>query len=139
MSFLKPHYARLSLKLFYWQAPAIDRYLSRFRGCLHELLPGYGAVASPSTRFLSLLRPNLPSSNMAPQEAGPTRRLPGFRRREFWFRSNSVLAAFFLLAPPPPLLGRGRSSAELARPAPSGSAVARDPPRDLAALGFPVW
>lgn len=58
---------------------------------------------------------------MAPQEAGPTRRLPGFRRREFWFRSNSVLAAFFLLAQPPRPPGRGPSSAEPARPSPSGS------------------
>lgn len=35
----------------------------------------------------------LPSSNMAPREAGPSRRLPGFRCRAFWFRSNSGLAA----------------------------------------------
>lgn len=35
----------------------------------------------------------LPSFNMAPQEAGPSRRLPGFRCRAFWFRSNSALAA----------------------------------------------
>lgn len=35
----------------------------------------------------------LPSSNMAPREAGPSRPFPGFRCRAFWFRSNSALAA----------------------------------------------
>lgn len=35
----------------------------------------------------------LPSSNMAPREAGPAHQLPGFRCRAFWFRSNSGLAA----------------------------------------------
>lgn len=32
---------------------------------------------------------------------GSLRRLPGFRRRAFWFRSNSALAAAFSLLPPP--------------------------------------
>lgn len=60
---------------------------------------------------------------MAPREAGPARRVPGFRRRAFWFRSNSALAAGFLLPSqpllPPPLLP--------------------PPPPERAASNGPVW
>lgn len=76
---------------------------------------------------------------MAPQEAGPTCRLPGFRRRAFWFRSNSVLsAAFLIFLPPPPPPGRGPPSFESARSAASDSGCCPDPPPDLAAPGPPA-
>ncbi|KAF7475636.1 Hypothetical predicted protein [Marmota monax] len=63
---------------------------------------------------------------MAPREAGPALRLPGFRRSAFWFRSNSALSAALLRLssplPPLPLDSRPRvAGTELSRAAPSGS------------------
>lgn len=61
----------------------------------------------------------LPSSKMAPREAGPSRPLPGFRCRAFWFRSNSALAAPSCSSPSSSCRRRCRRSRNV-RPAAAG-------------------
>lgn len=111
----------------------------------HLLVPSFSPgrpARSPGPALPSRgrVQPGLPSSNMAPREAGPARRFRGFRRRAFWFRSSRALAAaaFPLLRSPPPLLPESAASDSRApRPPARGQAEDAPPARPAEGpLGF---